>query len=232
MNSFGILSTLWITLILATSFSCKNLKTGQSSADISAVTYRKLYDVTQMNSYGNCKTANLEEIFQGDIIHVMLCYADLEQLDTTAVIGAFVVPKYGWFAVVFRGDQMRDYIFDDDAEWIDMRIDKGEIDERLWWGEKDWEWMFIQNELEYFDNFLDGLSTGNRLLVRNSAFGRTDAVDEDTRYDVITLNGTQAAISDFRSRIQGLRGAMEASDQRSGKHGLAEKIISQFKYLK
>lgn len=223
----------WIILMLIWSFGCKRFQQKQSSTELSAVTYQKLYDVTQSNSYGNCKTANLEEMFQGDIIHVVLCYADLQELQTSAAIGGFVDPKDGWFAIVFRGDQMRDYILVDDAEWIDMRIDKGEIDERIWFGEQDWEWVYNQNKLDYFDNFLDGLSAGNRLLVRNSAHGRTDDVDEDTRYDAINLNGAQAAISDFRSRIQGLRGAMEANDKNTWKKDdYMQKIISQFNHLK
>lgn len=83
----------------------------------------------------------------------MLCYADLKQRKTSAAIGAFVDPKDGWFAIVFRGDQIRDYILADDGEWIDIRIDKEEVDERLWTGDEDWEWVYIQNKLEYFDNF-------------------------------------------------------------------------------
>ena len=209
MTSFSILNICGISLILAASLGCKSIQQRKLPTELSG-SNQQLYSPIQLNSYGNCKVANLEEIFSDEIVPVMVCYADLQKPETSAAIGAYVDPKEGWFAVLYRGDQLRDVIFDQTAEWIETRFDKGEINNKLWLSWYDWEWASIQNELEYFDDFFDRLAVANRLALRVATHGH---VDEDTRYDVIPLNGTQAAISDFRGRIQGLRGAMQAKDQ-------------------
>lgn len=230
MNSFGSLNSLWITFILAISFGCKNIKQRNLPTELSGWD-QQYYDATQLNSYGNCKVATLTEIFSDDYFPVMVCYSDLQQSDTSAAIAAYVNPKDGWFAVLYRADQLRDVILDETAEWLEMRFDKGEINKKFWLSDNGWDWGFIENKLEYFDNFLNSLASANRLAVRTNTHG---SIDEDTRYDLIMLNGTQAAINDFRSRIQGLRGAMEAMDNphRDRRDSEMQRITSQFIYLK
>lgn len=229
MNSFDILSTLWITLILASSLSCKSIEQRTlPSADL--LSYQH-YNMGQLTSYGNCKAVNLTEIWDGKIVSMMMvCFKNPQEPQTSAAVGFYVNPENGFFGVLYKGDQMKDYMLEDNAFKLDMRFDNGETYHDYWFSETDWQWAYIQNDLEYFYDVMDRVASGNELGVRTPP----DYVkDHEMRYDFINLNGSQAAINDYKGRIQGLRSAMLAID---GKMNAREedfiiKITSQMAFI-
>lgn len=172
-------------------FGCKSKDSNEQAANSQLMSYT--LDRENVRYTGdNCLVYDMVDPFS-DWTYVMACHSDPQRPAEGVTFAFLVYAEDATYAVAFRGDGLRQHVLNDTSGlWLDMRLDKGDIIELLWSTDKGLDWAYMEDDISEFNQALDLIANGSRLVAR------TTLGTEPMANDSLFLSGSYAAIAEFR----------------------------------